>query len=184
MGGASPFLDLFCFFFFLNINYILGAQRNKLEYPVSYRRECAMNHNEFLSTRPRLVPTEPRPRTLRLTIQWVCGWSVPSVLSASSAVTLVLFSFFSQAGRRQCKPWRTSQALRSMQGRDEVGTQAPRRSGHPSPLCFPHRPFSAHASLGEYKLVMDALVLGASLVAQAVKNLPAMQETGVRSWGQ
>lgn len=62
-------LIYFAFFFFLNINYILGAQRNKLEYPVSYRRECAMNHNEFLSTRPRLVPTEPRPRTLRLTIQ-------------------------------------------------------------------------------------------------------------------
>lgn len=183
MGSASAFLDLFCFFFF-NINYILGAQRNKLEYPVSYRRECAMNHNEFLSTRPRPVPPEPRLRTLRLTIQWVCGWSVLSVLSAPSAVTSVLFSFFSQAGRRQCKPWRTSQALRSMQGRDEVGTQAPRRSGHPPPLCCPHRPFSAHASLGEYKLVIDTLVLGASLVAQAVKNLPGTQETGVRSWGQ
>ena len=60
MWSASPFLDLFCFFFFfLNINYILGAQRNKLEYPISCNRECAMNHNEFLSTRPHPVPSEP-----------------------------------------------------------------------------------------------------------------------------
>ena len=33
-------------------------------------------------------------------------------------------------------------------------------------------------------MVIDTLVLGASLVVQVVKNLPAMQETGVQLWGR
>ena len=33
-------------------------------------------------------------------------------------------------------------------------------------------------------MVIDTLVLGASPLVQVVKNLPAMQETGVQLWGQ
>lgn len=88
-----PWFILLLFFFF-NINYILGVQRNKLEYSVSCRRERAMNHNELLSTRPRPVPSELTCLLFFSPGPWDRGSSGQSVdeLSASSAVTWVLLA--------------------------------------------------------------------------------------------